>query len=52
MGVGASGVIVDDLTFVFGLISGISECLIIFILPVVFYLRADYLKVKHYKEAI
>jgi len=49
--VGAAGVVVDDLTFVFGLISGISECLIIFILPAIFYLRADHMLVKHDSES-
>ena len=38
--IGAS-ILIDDLTLVFGVISGVSECLIIFILPSFFYLRAN-----------
>ena len=41
LGTAVSAVIIDDLTLVFGVISGVSECLIIFILPAIFYLKAD-----------
>ena len=36
----ATACAVDDLTLVFGFLSGISECLITFILPSVFYFTA------------
>jgi len=41
LGAACSAVVIDDLTLVFGVISGVSECLIIFILPAIFYLKAD-----------
>jgi hypothetical protein len=41
LGPAAAACMIDDLTLVFGVISGVSECLIIFILPAIFYLKAD-----------
>jgi len=41
VGSACAAVVIDDLTLVFGVISGVSECLIIFILPAIFYLKAD-----------
>jgi hypothetical protein len=40
-GIMGAAIVVSDLTLVFGIISGFSECLIIFILPSFFYLKAD-----------
>lgn len=36
----AAACFVDDLTLVFGFLSGVAECLITFILPSVFYFKA------------
>jgi len=35
--ISATACVVDDLTLVFGFLSGVAECLITFILPSVFY---------------
>ena len=51
IGVCGASVLIDDLTLVFGVISGVSECLIIFILPSIFYLLADKMAVKRALEA-
>ena len=41
-----AAILIDDLTLVFGLIAGVSECLIVFILPSIFFLVA-YRRTKH-----
>jgi hypothetical protein len=33
--------LIDDLTLIFGILAGVSECIIVFILPSVFYYIAD-----------
>lgn len=43
--IGAS-LVIDDLTLIFGVISGVSECLIIILLPCIFFLLADKMAVE------
>jgi len=50
LGVIGASILIDDLTLVFGVISGVSECLIIFILPSFFYIRANKMIVEKQKS--
>jgi ABC-type transport system involved in cytochrome bd biosynthesis fused ATPase/permease subunit len=42
--------LVNDLTLVFGIISGVSECLIVFVLPAIFYLKSCKIQSESYQQ--